>query len=87
MIPHFENKDTSGFLSGSQISAYPWLGQILSSVKVLDVYNIERKVFCFSTHAVSLLSTHFAHMFSHQLSLSVKNNVSNETSGDQLLLV
>lgn len=52
MIPHFENKDTSGFLSGSQISAYPWLGQILSSVKVLDAYNIERKVFCFSTHAV-----------------------------------
>lgn len=52
MVPHFENKDASGFLSGSQISAYPWPGQILSSMKLLDVYSIERKVFCISIHAV-----------------------------------
>lgn len=79
----FWNKDTSGFLSGSQIADYSWLGQILSNVKLLD---IERKVFWLRTPAVQLLSAHFAHAFS-ELNVHVKNNVSNETSGDKLFLV
>lgn len=43
---------------------------------------MERKVFCLRIPAVQLLSAHFAHAFS-ELNLHVKNNVSNETSGDK----
>lgn len=43
---------------------------------------MERKVFCLRIPAVQLISAHFAHAFS-ELNLHVKNNVSNETSGDK----
>lgn len=79
----FLKKDTSEFLSSSQIADCSWLGQILSNVKLVD---IKRKVLCLSTPAVRLLSTHFAHAFS-ELNLHYKNNVSNETNGDKLFLV